>query len=282
MPSPFQAIKVGSALGAAAGSVRPVTASACTGVSAKITSSLRLARSPRWSQVGSMVMPGASDRTRKPPTLGVGSSVLAQTTIQRKPTAPVEKIFRPVRDQPPGTRRAVVAGSPPRAGVPSSGSTRSALIRTGRDTDSATTSAYSAAGHVSCRACAACCSSVIAVIRATDGSPRPSACRMADGLGQSRAGAAVAFGNGRRQQAGRVDGLDPRGGERPGPVILLGARGQRRRHLGQAAEIEHLVAHADRAVGPDPTGVAACTRSSSTSFPPGPVSLVTPIHSRSS
>ena len=77
---------------------------------------------------------------------GLGSSVLAQTTIQRRPTAPVEKIFRPVSDQPPGTRRAVVAGRPPRAGVPSSGSTRSALIRTGRALDSATASSYSVGG----------------------------------------------------------------------------------------------------------------------------------------
>ena len=126
-----------------------------------------------------MVIPGESDRTRKLPTRGTGSSVLAQTAIQRKPTAPVEKIFRPVSDQPPGPRRAVVAGSPPRAGVPSSGSTRSALIRTGRVADSAITSAYSSAGQVSCRACAACWNSVIAVISATDGSPRPSACSTA-------------------------------------------------------------------------------------------------------
>ena len=170
-----------------------------------------------------MVMPGESDRTRKPPTRGVGSSVLAQTTIQRRPTAPVEKIFRPVSDQPPGTRRAVVAGSPPRAGVPSSGSTRSALIRTGRDPDSATTSAYSAAGHVSCRACAACCSRVIA---RDQGDRRVAAAQRVqdgDGLGQARAGTAVALGDGRRQQPGRVHGLDPGGGEGPGPVVGLGA-----------------------------------------------------------
>ena len=111
-----------------------------TGVSVKITSSLRLARRPRWSQVRSMLMPGESVRTRKLPTRAGSSSVRAQTTIQRSPTAPVEKIFRPLSHQVPECQRATVAGSPPRAGVPSSGSTRSALISTGRSADSCRTS----------------------------------------------------------------------------------------------------------------------------------------------
>ncbi len=87
-----------------------------------------------------MLMPGESARTRKLPTRAGSSSVRAQTTIQRSPTAPVEKIFRPFSHQVPECQRAMVAGSPPRAGVPSSGSTRSALISTGRPADSCRTS----------------------------------------------------------------------------------------------------------------------------------------------
>lgn len=56
------------------------------------------------------------------------SSVRTKTSPQASAGAPVEKILRPVTDQPPSAvRRATVAGRPPRAGVPSSGSTRSAL-----------------------------------------------------------------------------------------------------------------------------------------------------------
>ena len=91
----------------------------------KITSSLRLAQP--------QVIPGGLDpdprRVRadqEAADRGAGSSVVAQTAIQRRPTAAVEKIFRPVSDQPDAPRRAVVAGSPPRASVSSSGSTRSA------------------------------------------------------------------------------------------------------------------------------------------------------------
>ena len=90
-----------------------------TGVPAKITSSLRLARRPRWSQVRSMLMPGESARTRKLPTRAGSSSVRAQTTIQRSPAAPVENVFLPLSSQVPECQRATVAGSPPRAGVPS-------------------------------------------------------------------------------------------------------------------------------------------------------------------
>ena len=52
----------------------------------------------------------------------------------------MEKIFRPVIRHslsPPLVLLATVFGRPPRAGVPSSGSTLSALISTGSVTDSA-------------------------------------------------------------------------------------------------------------------------------------------------
>ena len=235
-----------SGLGAAAGSVRPVVAPAGTGVPAKITSSLRLARSPRWSQVGSMVMPGESDRTTKPPTRGSGSSVLAQTTIQRRPTAPVEKIFRPVSDQPPGTRRAVVAGRPPRAGVPSSGSTRSALIRTGRALDSATASSYSSAGHVCCRACAACCIRVIALISATDGSPRPSACAMVTVWASPAPGPPWRSEMVAVSSPAACTASIPAAGKAPVRSLASAPGDQRRRHLGQAAQVKLLAAHAGR------------------------------------
>ena len=85
----------------------------------------------------SIVMPGASLLTRKLPTCGSASSVRAQTAMYRSPTAPVEKIFRPVTCHPRAVLAAIVFGRPPRAGVPSSGSTRSALISTGSAADSA-------------------------------------------------------------------------------------------------------------------------------------------------
>lgn len=86
-----------------------------------------------------MVIPGASLRTRNMPVRGGSSSVRANTIIQRSPSAPVEKIFRPDSSHPSPVRRAVVAGSPPRDGLPSSGSTRNALISTGLALDSSTT-----------------------------------------------------------------------------------------------------------------------------------------------
>ena len=87
-----------------------------------------------------MLMPGESVRTRKLPTRTGSSSVRAQTTIQRSPAAPVAKIFRPLSSHVPECQLATVAGSPPRAGVPRSGSTRSALISTGRPADSSRSS----------------------------------------------------------------------------------------------------------------------------------------------
>jgi hypothetical protein len=63
--------------------------------------------------------------------------VRAQTAMNRSPSAPVEKIFLPVTRHPSPVLAATVLGRPPRAGVPSSGSTRSALISTGSVTDSA-------------------------------------------------------------------------------------------------------------------------------------------------
>ena len=76
-----------------------------------------------------MVMPGVSLRTSQLPTSGTASSLRAQTDSQVRRGTPVEYTLRPLMRQPSGVRRAVVAGRPPRAGVPSSGSTRSALIR---------------------------------------------------------------------------------------------------------------------------------------------------------
>ena len=62
------------------------------------TSWLAEARMPRWSQVGSIVIPGASPGTRNQPIRtpsGSSSAVAAQTSSQRSPGAPVEKILRP-------------------------------------------------------------------------------------------------------------------------------------------------------------------------------------------
>jgi len=62
--------------------------------------------------------------------------------------------------------------------------------------------------------------------------------------------------------SGEVDGEDV-------GQLLVGSRGQRDGHLGQAAEIGCHAAQADRAAASVPTGVlAACSRSSGTSSLP--------------
>lgn len=96
----------------------PMTCSYGISTSRNVTSWLPLARSPNWSQRPVISMPGEPPGTRNVPTRGSGSSVVAHTRNQSRPSAPVTKRLVPLSDQPSGVRRASVEGSPPRAGSP--------------------------------------------------------------------------------------------------------------------------------------------------------------------
>ena len=77
---------------------------------------------PRSARCGRRAPPAASGSWRR------RSPSAAETTPQRRTGEPVENVLRPLMRQPPSVRVAVVAGRPPRLGLPSSGSLARLLI----------------------------------------------------------------------------------------------------------------------------------------------------------
>src|SRR5439155_22384726 len=76
-----------------------------------------------------MRMPAADIGIRKFPRYGSESVwTAAVTTAQPSTVEPLENVFRPFRCQPDPLRTAVVAGNPPRLGLPISGSLARLLI----------------------------------------------------------------------------------------------------------------------------------------------------------
>lgn len=114
--------------------------------------------------------------TRNTPTRGSGSSVRAHTASQRNAGMPVLYSLWPDSRQPSPSRRATVSGRPPRAGEPSAGSTRNALISAPSATALSNTARRSGSGQrLSARPSARCCRYVIVSTSAVAGSARATA-----------------------------------------------------------------------------------------------------------
>src|SRR5258708_19908809 len=83
---------------------------------------------PSESHVGWMRIPCADIGIRKFPRYGSEDWTAADTTAQPNTLEPLENVLRPFSRQPNPLRTAVVAGNPPRLGLPISGSLARLLI----------------------------------------------------------------------------------------------------------------------------------------------------------
>src|SRR5216684_4484606 len=102
---------------------------------------------PSESHVGSMRIPCADIGTRKFPRYGSEDWTAADTSAQPNTLEPLENVLRPFSRHPNPLRTAVVAGNPPRLGLPISGSLARLLINAPFFTTDRPTSSSSEAGH---------------------------------------------------------------------------------------------------------------------------------------
>src|SRR5258708_39859477 len=102
---------------------------------------------PSESHVGWMRIPCADIGIRKLPRYGSEDWTAADTTAQPNTLEPLENVFRPFSRQPDPLRTAVVAGRPPRLGLPMSGSLARLLISAPDSTTDRPTRSTSEAGH---------------------------------------------------------------------------------------------------------------------------------------
>ena len=203
----------------------------------------------------------------------------------RHPAQPVgaggEDLPAADRPAPPApVLRATVLGRPPRAGVPSSGSTRSALISTGacdrlgqgRPVDVVRPGRRGRLGGVREQR-----------HRGDQGHRRVTAAERAEdarGVGQPAARAAVAAGDGRGEQPGLVDDADALGREVGGPVVALGVRRQGAGDLGQPVQvggrnIDYIDGHNRHYAGAGPAAPSAPSRVKSAKSKPGATTQLT-------